>query len=116
MDIDTIEKIYSYLIEYGQKDNKFKLGDIIQYDPSEIKKILLAMPTASKDNSPLGTTSKNKPPLGAKNYFIVAGSRISELAKAIDNYSSNITTQTNIIRKWAEEIVEQCNMVEYLNE
>ena len=55
-----------------------------------------------------------KPPLGARPYWVAAKERINELCEAIiradpsQNYSS--------IRKWAEEIIQQCDLIEWLGE
>ena len=36
----TSEGIFNVLVEYGQNDTKFKLGDTIRYTPLEVKEIL----------------------------------------------------------------------------
>ena len=36
----TPEGIFNVLVEYGQNDTKFKLGDTIRYTPLEVKEIL----------------------------------------------------------------------------
>lgn len=42
IDIETlIDKVYSILVEEGQHDPKFKLGEIIKYAPHEVREILL---------------------------------------------------------------------------
>lgn len=42
MDIESlIDKIYWIIINHGQRDMRFKLDEIIRYDPAEIKEILL---------------------------------------------------------------------------
>ena len=42
MDIESIiDKVHSILVEEGQHDPKFKLGEIIKYDPHEVREILL---------------------------------------------------------------------------
>ena len=38
---DLIDKIHLILVEEGQHDLRFKLGEIIKYSPSEIREILL---------------------------------------------------------------------------
>ena len=37
---DLLDKIHSILIEVGQSDPKFKLGDWITYKPHEVRQIL----------------------------------------------------------------------------
>ena len=49
-------------------------------------------------------------------YYIPAGQRVKELAKAIYKDSRNILKDRNEIRKWAEEIAELCSMVDYLTD
>lgn len=42
MEIDSlIDKVHSILVEEGQHDPKFKLGEIIKYAPHEVREILL---------------------------------------------------------------------------
>lgn len=42
MEIDSlIDKVHSILVEEGQHDPKFKLGEIIKYAPHEVRDILL---------------------------------------------------------------------------
>ena len=42
MDIETlIDKVHGILVEEGQHDPKFKLGEIIKYAPHEVRDILL---------------------------------------------------------------------------
>jgi hypothetical protein len=42
MDIESIiDKVHSILVEEGQHDPKFKLGEIIKYAPHEVREILL---------------------------------------------------------------------------
>ena len=36
----TIDTIVNYLVEYGQSDPRFRLGETIKYSPSEIGRIL----------------------------------------------------------------------------
>jgi len=40
-DTSLIDKIYWIIVNEGQHDLKFKLDEIIRYDPAEIKEILL---------------------------------------------------------------------------
>lgn len=53
----------------------------------------------------------NKPPLGARPYYIMAIDRIDELSKAIYDYSQE-TSKTDLIKKWASEIILQCELIE----
>lgn len=42
MDIESIiDKVHSILVEEGQHDPKFKLGEIIKYAPHEVREILI---------------------------------------------------------------------------
>lgn len=42
MEIESlIDKVHSILVEEGQHDPKFKLGEIIKYAPHEVREILL---------------------------------------------------------------------------
>lgn len=42
MDLESIiDKVHSILVEEGQHDPKFKLGEIIKYAPHEVREILL---------------------------------------------------------------------------
>lgn len=107
----TIDEIMSYIAEYGQHDKKFKLNDIITYTPTEIGKILNTMFPGETD-----LTLEKKPPLGCPPYWVAAGDRIKEISDAIGRYSGNINSKYSTIRKWAEEIIQQCDIVEYLNE
>lgn len=54
-----------------------------------------------------------KTPLGCRPYYIAASDRIEELATAIHRQA---TTQCNVtlIKKWADEIVAQCELMEKL--
>jgi len=56
----------------------------------------------------------NKPPLGAKPYYIAATDRIDELSKAIYDYSQEVDNKKFIktIKKWASEIILQCELLE----
>lgn len=58
---------------------------------------------------------EGKPPLGIAPYYIIAQSRISSLAQAIDRYALEAKAETGVIKKWAKEIVAQCDLIETLN-
>lgn len=49
-------------------------------------------------------------------YYISAANRIYELAVAISSNVCDILSQRHNINKWAEEIEEICNMVDYLTD
>ena len=51
-----------------------------------------------------------KPPLGVAPFYIPAEARIKELAQAIES-SAKIGT-TDCIMTWAQEIIEQCKLIE----
>ena len=57
----------------------------------------------------------NKPPLGVKPYFVSATDRIEELSKAIYDYSQE-TSRTSLIKRWASEIILQCELIEKTQE
>ena len=100
---ETIKEIYDYLIEVGQKDLKFRLGETIKYSPSEIYEILSNMP-------------KNcKPPIGVKPFWAAAEERIKDLAEAILRYADD-SHNYDMIKKWSNEIYEQCCMVDLLRD
>ena len=103
MDSKTIEKIRGYLIDCGQSDHKFRLGDIIRYTPTEIADLLKKMP-------------EDKPPLGARPFEIFFSERIKELAEAIARCSENLVKDTDHIKLWAKEIEELCDVVWYLQD
>ena len=55
----------------------------------------------------------NKPPLGAPPYWFSIENRIAELGEAILRYNADgITIHTDSIRKWANEILAYCNLIE----
>ena len=56
----------------------------------------------------------SKPPIGIAPYYIIARSRISSLAQAIDRYAFETNTDTELIKKWADEIIAQCNLIDEL--
>lgn len=107
----TINEIVNYILEYGQHDKKFKLNDIITYTPTEIEKILNTMFPGETD-----ITLEKKPPLGCAPYWVAAGDRVKDLAGAILRRSRDINNDTESIRKWAEEIMQLCDVVDYLKE
>ena len=57
-----------------------------------------------------------KPPLGARPYWIAASERIGELATAILRNSEDASKNYQKISKWAEEIMQQCDMIGYLRD
>lgn len=58
--------------------------------------------------------SFTKPPLGASPVYITAGKRVVELSKAITRAAEEggIYNYTGHISMWAEEIIDQCKLVE----
>ena len=38
---EEIDEIYDILLEHGQHDHNFKLGETIKYSPSEVREILI---------------------------------------------------------------------------
>jgi hypothetical protein len=57
-----------------------------------------------------------KPLLGCCTYDIVTSSRILELSQAINRYSDYADKNTDLIRKWAKEIILQCDFLDKMNE
>ncbi len=53
-----------------------------------------------------------KPPLGVAPFYIPAEARIKELARAIDRNAE--VGVTECIAQWAQEIIEQCRLIETL--
>ena len=51
----------------------------------------------------------DKPNIGARPYYITAINRINELSKAI--YDCSNDENINDMRKWAIEIVAQCDLI-----
>lgn len=52
----------------------------------------------------------DKPSIGAVPYYIQAGQRIAQLGEAICAYSQE--DRPDIIKKWAKEIILQCELIE----
>ena len=61
-------------------------------------------------------TVYKKPPLGCIPFDITAEHRIHHLASAIDRYSGDVESNTDLIRKWAKEILLQCDLIEHMSE
>ena len=60
---------------------------------------------------------EEKPPLGVKPYWIHSSERILDLCGAIERYTCySIRIETDFIKRWAKEIVEQCEIIERLRE
>jgi hypothetical protein len=61
----------------------------------------------------------NCPPLGTDSYWRIAEYRINELAKAINRKTEYMLEHGgkgyDLIKLWAEEIIQQCAMIEYLD-
>lgn len=54
----------------------------------------------------------DKPPIGCSPSYIPASIRIQDLADAISRHSPHAEQNTGHIKKWAEEIIFQCNIIE----
>lgn len=54
--------------------------------------------------------STDKPPLGVKPCYIQSSERIKDLAEAISRYADRGDYQ--VLRKWAKEILMQCDVAE----
>jgi len=57
-----------------------------------------------------GSTVLSKPPLGVKPCYIQAEQRIKDLADAISRYANR--GDYEIIKRWANEILMQCDIAE----
>lgn len=55
-----------------------------------------------------------KPPIGTAPSWIVAGKRMEALSAAIERYAGAgvVIRGTDTIRKWAKEIILQCDLVD----
>lgn len=61
-------------------------------------------------------TQQSKPPLGVKPYWMVAWSRISDLAEAIERQYEDESGNAGLVQLWAWEIVLQCQILKQLKE
>ena len=61
-------------------------------------------------------TQQSKPPLGVKPYWMVAWSRISDLAEAIERQYEDESGNAGLVQLWAWEIVLQCQILNRLKE
>ena len=59
---------------------------------------------------------KEKPPTGICPYFVAGGYRIKDLAKAIERYAENPKWNLSTMRRWATEIIAQCDLIEKMEE
>ena len=61
----------------------------------------------------------NFPPVGTYPYWLISEHRINDLAKAINRKTEHMLEHGgrdyDLIKLWAQEIIEQCNMIEYLD-
>lgn len=62
------------------------------------------------------TVGEEKPALGARPCWLVAESRIQELSEAILRQLEAENTKYDLIKQWATEIEEQCNLIDYFGE
>lgn len=61
-------------------------------------------------------TQPSKPPLGVKPYWMVAWSRISDLAEAIERQYEDASGNAELVELWAREIILQCQILNRLKE
>lgn len=61
-------------------------------------------------------TQQSKPPLGVKPYWMVAWSRISDLAEAIERQYEDESGNAGLVQLWAWEIILQCQILKQLKE
>ena len=54
----------------------------------------------------------DKPPLGCAPSYVPASKRIQDLATAIYNHGYSAELNVGHIRKWAKEILRQCDIIE----
>ena len=98
MDKQTISKIWKYLVECGQNDTRFNLGETIRYTPTEVANLLREMPEETVNKPPA-----HKPPIGVYPYHIGTGNRIEQLAHAILRYQEDgLKRNVKEIRLFAE--------------
>ena len=62
--------------------------------------------------TPVQESNDKKPPLGARPYYIASGDRIHELAEAISRHAGSPNRNLDSMRKWAMEIIAQCDLIE----
>lgn len=53
--------------------------------------------------------------MGVPPYYVVAQSRISSLAQAIDRFAEVDNLNTELIKNWAKEIIAQCDLLDELS-
>ena len=56
--------------------------------------------------------AQQKPPLGVKPSWMVAWSRIGDLAEAIKRQYESPNGNARLVEKWAQEIFWQCSIIE----
>lgn len=56
-----------------------------------------------------------RPLIGVPPHYVVAQSRISSLAQAIDRFAGANKPDTELIKNWAKEIIAQCDLLEELS-
>lgn len=72
--------------------------------------------STDNDNFDYAHDTYKKPPLGCITFDLTAGSRIHELASAIDRYSGETKGNTDLIRSWANEIILQCDLIDRMSD
>lgn len=60
--------------------------------------------------------NKSIKPIQCRPYYVPAKLRIAELAQAISQNVDEMVKNRLLIKKWGEEIVELCCMVDYLTD
>lgn len=58
--------------------------------------------------------SQTRPLIGIAPYFVVSWKRIISLAEAIEKYGRGDIGATKPIKRWAQEIIAQCELIESL--
>lgn len=56
-----------------------------------------------------------RPLMGVPPHYVVAQSRISSLAQAIDRFAEVDNPNTELIKNWAKEIIAQCDLLDELS-
>ncbi len=109
MNKEIASEVWKTILEYGQSDHNFKLGETIKYSPSEIRDILV-----KHDENTEESKKDVRPTLSVKPGWLVAQNRIKELTEGIQRYSDNVQEHYLDIYQYAREIEYQCDIVDYL--
>lgn len=102
---------YHYVVNLGRVDGDWK--DVLIVNDTQIEEVEVG---DTMDKKKLEISC---PPLGTDPYWRIAEYRINELAKAINRKTEYMLEHGgkdyDLIKLWAEEIIQQCAMIEYLD-